>query len=1338
MSASSHHAEWLSLVEVTGPFLTLPVLEKVFPQGLEARDPDLARDVKFAYGEWRQETESRDPDPQVHEAWLRLVIDRVLGYPGEVLEDNEETEDPVSVEVPEQHEHIVPDYLLREPRGDSDGREARLAIEVWPAGQELEDRVEDSRWVASPARRMARFCKSSGIRLGLVTNGERWMLVNAPEGETTGFISWYAHLWTDEPLALRSFRSLLGVRRFFGVEESETLTGMLEASKDYQAEVTDRLGDQVRRAVEVLIEALDKADADTGRELLEGVSEERLYEAALTVMMRLVFLFCAEERDLLLLGDDQYDQYYAVSTLGGQLRETADRHGLQILEHREDAWGRLLATFRAIYGGIQHEDLRLPAYGSSLFDPDRFPFLEGRPGESGWRETPADPLPIDNRTVLHLLDALQLLQMQQGGGRKEARKLSYRSLDIEQIGYVYERLLDHSAVRADGPVLGLQGTKYKEPEIPLAELEDRYEEGEDELVDYLHDMTGRTKSALRKRVDVKPEGERLDALRVACGDDELLERVLPFQALLREDPWGDPIVIGSGSVYVTEGTERQATGTHYTPRALTEEIVQYALEPLVYEGPSEGRPRDEWDLESAEEILDLKVCDPAMGSGAFLVQTVRWLGDRVQEAWEQTEDRHGRIDLFGQPFESSEASSDPVPTGSEERQVTARRLVAERCVYGVDVNPLAVEIAKLSIWLVTLAVGRPFSFLDHNLRRGDSLLGVSSLDQLYQYHPRPEESDRGPRSLFDPRPLIEETIGEVSGTRERMEESPVRDISDSEEKQRLYRSSRRALDQVSTLGDVLTSVALAAADDGTRIEGSLEVLSPRVRELLGGGESSDRIDDSLREECERLTAGVLPDNRNVESFLHWPLEFPEVYRGSRSGFDAIVMNPPFKGGRSISGALSTGYREYLVELIADGMRGANADLCAYFLLRAASLLRLGGTVGSLATNSVFEGDTREVGLDQLVDGSCSIFRAVRTREWPGSASLQISQLWFIRDTWTGSAVLDGEPVDAITAELRPPSRVSGSPYSLKAYERDSFEGSKPYGSGFVLAPEEAKSLIQMNERNREVVKPYLSAQDLYSEPTVSPTRWVLDFGDMTEDEARTYGHCWKVAEERVKPYRMKQDAERYPGMVEEWWKFWNQRQELYTAIMNHERVLALGLTSKTQLPAFVSADWVFAHSLGLIVYEESSAVSVFSSNFHWWWGIRHGSTLENRIRYSRSDCFVTFPQPGRSNELDQLGENLEGHRRDLLESEQIGITQLYNRYHDSGENTEPVEQLRELHRRIDRAVASAYGWTDLPLEYDFQETRFGTRYTWGLQLRTEIMDRLLELNHARHAEETDG
>ncbi|HET6467136.1 MAG TPA: hypothetical protein VFG43_02045 [Geminicoccaceae bacterium] len=472
MSIAKHHAEWLSLVEVSGPFLSLPVLARVFPQGLDAHDPELAAQLRPAFDEWDAERERRRPDRAIHRAWVRYVLTGVLEYPADLLAEGQALPPGLEAPMREHGETLRPDYALLSP----DERKPVLLIDVLDPAHDPDRPLPDRRGKASPATRMMELLHATGIPLGLVANGERWMLVHAPRGETTGFASWYASLRSEEPLTLRAFRSLLGVQRLVGVAEAETLGALLAESAQNQQEVTDQLGHQVRRAVEVLVQAIDRIDRDRGRELPRHVSEQRLYEAALTVMMRLVFLFSAEERGLLLLGDPLYDAHYAVSTLGARLREEADRHGEEVLERRHDAWCRLLATFRAVHAGVEHEALRLPAYGGALFDPDRFPFLEGRGPNTSWRLVDADPLPVNNRTVLHLLEALQFLQVRvPGGGPAEARRLSFRALDIEQIGHVYEGLLDHTAKRATEPMLGVDGGTEKgrpvEPEIPLADLE---------------------------------------------------------------------------------------------------------------------------------------------------------------------------------------------------------------------------------------------------------------------------------------------------------------------------------------------------------------------------------------------------------------------------------------------------------------------------------------------------------------------------------------------------------------------------------------------------------------------------------------------------------------------------------------------------------------------------------------------------------------------------------------------------------------------------------------------------------------------------------------------------
>ena len=714
--------------------------------------------------------------------------------------------------MPEMGETLRPDFALIGPTGSDTAGQAQLLIASYPAEQALDRPVIGKHWKATPATRMMELLHGANVPLGLVTNGEQWMLVYAPRGETTGYASWYGALWLDEPITLRAFHSLLGVRRFFGVAADSTLLALLKESASDQQEVTDQLGYQVREAVEVLVQSFDALDKESNRSLLKGVSRPAPYDAALTIMMRLVFLFSAEERGLLHLGKPLYDDNYAVSTLQEQLQEVADRYGEEVLERRYDAWARLLATFRAVHGGIQHQDLLMQAYGGSLFDPDRYPFLEGRAAGSELAQhacrAPGGEQP--RRAAPAQLPATP--------AHKSRRWRRRRKPGASPSGpWAWNRSATSMRVCSTTPpsvptkpVLGIRGTRKKEPEIPLATLEHCWRKGEDKLIDFLKEETGRSVSALRRELD---EGSLLDEhkLLIACGQDEaLLARLRPFAGLIREDSFERPLVVLPGSVYVTAGTTRRSTGTHYTPPSLTEPIVQHTLEPLVYEGPAEGRPREQWKLKSPKEILDLKVCDMAMGSGAFLVQACRYLAERLVEAWENEEKRHPGQVLITPDGKFSEGSPSErlVPADADERIAIARRVVADRCLYGVDINPMAVEMAKLSLWLITVDANRPFTFLDHAFKCGDSLLGITSLEQLENFSLRP---GGGKQQAFATLNLWRH-IEEAKKKREMLEAMPSDTPEQIAAKAALYAEAEEAVAKLNAAADVLVCGGIERAE----------------------------------------------------------------------------------------------------------------------------------------------------------------------------------------------------------------------------------------------------------------------------------------------------------------------------------------------------------------------------------------------------------------------------------------------------------------------------------------------------------------------------------------------
>ncbi|MCY6492299.1 Eco57I restriction-modification methylase domain-containing protein [Leptolyngbya sp. GGD] len=1366
MSTARHHAEWLSLVEASGPFLSLPVLLKTFPAGLDAHDPEHLKLLRSASEEWQDNQFGLKPEPAIHRAWVEFVLKQTLELPDEVLLSGQQISSGLKVTIAEQNETIRPDWVIVEPTGTPNAGKPRLLVQMVPAVQGLEKPLKGSRSSASPATRMMELLHACNVRLGLVTNGEHWMLVNAPKGETTGFISWYSTLWIEEHLTLRAFRSLLGVRRFFAVDDSETLETLLAQSLTDQQEVTDQLGYQVRRAVEVLVGAIARLDQDQNGALLKDISESQLYEAALTVMMRLVFLFCSEERGLLLLGDPIYDQHYAVSTLREQLRSHADQYGEEVLERRSDAWCRLLATFRAVYGGIFHDTLQLPAYGGSLFDPNRFPFLEGRKQGTEWDKSEADPLRLNNRVVLHLLEALQILQIRVQGSGVEPRRLSFRALNIEQIGHVYEGLLDHTAVRATVPVLGLVGTRYQEPEIELAELERYRAEGEEKLLAFLKEQMGKSLAALKKLLNMEIEPREAQRLRSTCNNDaELFDRVLPFAGLIRKDTLDYPIVILAGSVYVTEGVDRRQSGTHYTPRNLTEEIVQYTLEPLVYEGVAEGKPKEEWRLRSASELLQLKICDMAMGSGAFLVQTCRYLAGKLVEAWQLAEAEHpGQVVIAPDGTLSIARPEEcPIPKEPEERLLVAQRIVADRCLYGVDKNPLAVEMAKLSLWLVTLAKGRPFTFLDHALKWGDSLLGITRAEQIEYLHLNPD-NEAVQLSIASNiwKPILQDAIAK----RRKLESFSTNVIQDLQEKERLFAEAEQAIERLRFVGDYLISRALADAGKTTDLATEeLMVVAQRIeKELAGTATQSETLDViALKANTQRMMNLGNPASQPPRKPFHWLLEFPEVFlEGETKGFSAIVGNPPFMLGKKITGSFGTNYREFIVKNIASHARG-NADLCTYFFLQAKQLTNDVGRLGLVATNTISQGDTREVGLDQLIANGCVINRAVSSRPWSGTASLEVAYVWLCNQQWLGEYILDNETVAGITASLTSPGKNLGSPYQLAANRDKSYVGSYVLGMGFVLTPVEAFALIEKDQKNKDVLFPYLNGEDVRDHPAQIASRWVINFRDWALDAehddlkkpkgppyAADYPDCLAIVREKVKPERRrkKENGEyvlRKP-LPQKWWVYADKRPALYEAISDYESVLVAIRVSAHHYFAFVPAQQVLSDRLVVMALNSYGAFSLLSSSVHDHWAHRPGmTTLETRNTYFHEQAFETFPfptldPPDLSSQfpiLNAIGETYYTHRQSIMQVRQEGLTKTYNRFHDPDETADDIHKLRSLHIEMDQAVAITYGWQDLDLGHDFHQTKQGIRFTISETARREVLDLLLELNHKRYAEEVE-
>jgi hypothetical protein len=1310
MSTKHHHAEWLSLIEVSGPFLSMPLLERVFRQGLDAHDPEHFSHLRLAFDEWEDNQSGHRPNPAIHKAWIDFVLKQTLGLPDEVLAEGQAVSQTLKATIAEHGEVLRPDAVVQNPKGVDNAGKARLLIQTYPLDQNLEKAVAGKHWKASPATRMMELLHATDVRLGLVTNGERWMLVDAPKGDTTGFASWYATLWFEENVTLRAFRTLLGVSRFFSVADEDTLEAMLVESAKNQQEVTDQLGLQVRRAVEVLIQSLDRADQDHGRALLADVPETVLYEAALTVMMRLVFLFSAEERELLLLGDPLFDQHYAVSTLVAQLQEAADQHGEEVLERRLDAWVRLLSTFRAVYGGVRHERMKLIPYAGNLFNPDRFPFLEGRKPRTTWRTTPATPLPINNRTVLHLLRSLQFLQMQ-----GEARRLSFRALDIEQIGHVYEGLLDHTAKRAPESMLGLAGAKGTEPEVPLAELERLQATGEADLLAYLNEETGRQEKTLKKALATPLDGEDAKKLRAVCGnDDALFQRVRPFSGLLRNDTFDRPVVIRKGSVFVTAGTDRRSSGTHYTPRSLTEPIVQYTLEPLVYVGPAEGKPKEEWKLRPAKELLDLKICDMACGSGAFLVQACRYLSERLLEAWEDEErTQPGRPRIAPEGKRSAGDPTEKILEGVEDREVDARRLIAQRCLYGVDKNPLAVEMAKLSLWLLTLAKDKPFEFLDHAIRCGDSLVGISNIEQLRSYSLQPDE----PNSIKFSGPL-DAAVDEAISLRLKLEGLPSNTVEDVERQEQLLREASDKIARLRCAADLLVAGEFWGENPKDKAE--------RVRH--NAVRSGHYVENGPTEEFERVAA----KDRRGQLMFHWPLEYPEVLV-NRGGFDAFIGNPPFIGNKYWQDRLPKGFQQWASVLIQDTV--GKSDVVALFFRRAYSLLCMNGKGGLIATTTSREGDTLRIGFKWIAQHG-GIYRALSQQNWPGEAGVHFCIVWFGKVPTKQAPILDDHPVTSVSPSLTsaqptdPPHRLGSSLWAFKGSDNSQ-------GSSLIV---EFNSLwyCRLKNAGSPFLRAYITGEDITSGTYLSPPRYVVDCLDASLEEVQRQcplSHEFLLTV--VKPNRTPEVLSPYPGMSERWWQMCRHRAPLYRQVRQDCTCLAIPVVAKHVDVVELPTGYVFTNKVCVVRKPSHALRLIMLSSLFDAWIVEHGGTMRvGTLTITIEKCLETIPP------IDQDVPSAPSAISDwyglvsqVLSSNGGGFTDLFNAMHNSGDNNEATVRLRSQRASIDRLAADLLGLSGLDLGHDFHETKQGVRFTLSEPARREVLQRLLKLNHERYAEE---
>lgn len=817
---------------------------------------------------------------------------------------------------------------------------------------------------------------------------------------------------------------LLSSESLFSLPAAQRLPRLLSESRKYQTEVSIKLAEQVLEAQNELLSGFSAADrASDGRLLGDAIrsAPDHVYGGMLSVLLRLVFILYAEERGMLPVAEI-YQRNYSVIGLFERLRED-DARFHDTMDHRFSAWPQLLTLFRLIFDGGSHGKLMLPARHGRLFDPDAYPFLEGRP--FGTRRVIGErivPPKLADGVVYRVLDKLLIL---------DGERLSYSALDVEQVGSVYEAMMGFELIVARGPSIGLR------PDHIVVNLEEIVSAKPADRARILKDTAG---------CDIT--GAALESLKAANSVDEIVA------ALSKRISKRTPHVIPAAAIYLQPTEERRRSGSHYTPRSLTEPIVKTTLRP-IFEAMGE-RP-------TPDQILDLKICDPAMGSGAFLVEACRLLGDKLVQAWNM----HGGI---------------PKIPLDEDPKLYARRIVAQRCLYGVDKNLFAVDLAKLSLWLTTLARDHPFTFLDHALRCGDSLVGLTR-EQIACFN-----WEVGVQ-IPTVRPMIDEAVKEGEKLRAKIHALAASD--DTDEKTRLLTQAEDALDNVRLIGDLALAAFFGAEKKNDR-EDLRAKYETKVRNFIVAAKNENGTE--TKQELRSLVLETLESTKPIGPF-HWEIEFPEAFSRENPGFDAFFGNPPFAGKNNISSTNGEQYIPFLQSVHIESH--GSSDLVAHFFRRAFSMLRTRGSFGLIATNSIAQGDTRTTGLRFILSHGGTIFAATKRRKWPGEAAVVVSIVYVLKDSRPLVPLLNEKPVERISAFLFHQGP-DDDPVTLHANAGKSFQGSIVLGMGFTFDDEnddatsltDMRALIIKNSQNRERIFPYIGGDEVNDSPTQGHRRYV--------------------------------------------------------------------------------------------------------------------------------------------------------------------------------------------------------------------------------------------------------
>ena len=867
-------------------------------------------------------------------------------------------------------ESVKPDHLWKGIRG------ARLPVFI---DDSKRLGVGRSRRLVSQA---TGYLRAGNEHLALLTNGRQWRLLFAGL-DYEARCDWDTDLWFEEgelSEQVAALRTLLNAKVW--TPESDGATpALLQAIRDTrkgQAELSEVLGERVREAVEILIRGHGDMLASISHAAV-GAAPTEIYRAGCRIAMRLVVILFAESRKLLPRDNALYDDSYGLNGLFERLERDAAQG--RAMRETYSAWPRVLALFKLVYEGSHHPDLPVTRYGGELFAPGVAGTPDGLSNALAVFETASlatNVLPdADVHEMLKLLTRTTMRIRQGKATTRTTVPVDFSDLSSEYIGILYEGLLDYElkTAPADDPVVFL--ATGDQPALPLARLEAMdaralkalfasFKEGSSESgtdaevddanedapsdqppLDEAADERGRYVVSTDERQESRERAERWARKAVeAAGLVSKRGKDTPERQLRLRNEIGRKarqlvarIVLPGEWYLVRWGGTRKGSGSFYTRPGLTIPTVQRTLRPLAYDPPkrTDGTPNLDapvvrWTPRRPEQILELTVCDPACGSGSFPLAALRFLTDAVYAALqfhkriEPADAHHSLVHLLGVGDDRPGALSEekiPCPPDDEhfeERtKAVLRRHVVERCIYAVDLDPLAVELCRLSLWIETMDRSLPFGFLDHKVKCGNSLIGAW-FDEFAHYpamawknreggdksHSNGVHFEKNARTkaikafvnetlkpelrlvlqgedLFqaDALALAASTHAQAMGVINEMHELPVQN---TDERAALYRDGLLASDEWSSLKgamDLWTACWFWPSDSIDAAPSPQTFIYPS-------------------DETRAVAGRVAADMR----FFHWELEYPDVFRQGNgegaAGFDAILGNPPWDIAKPVS------------------------------------------------------------------------------------------------------------------------------------------------------------------------------------------------------------------------------------------------------------------------------------------------------------------------------------------------------------------------------------------------------------------------------------------------------